>query len=1088
MMKKGLKQISMIAAMLMLLSSQLFAQNQHIIGDGTTEVNYPPNTQVFGYGWSSMLYTNEEMGNAKSIIKIAFDQTTDYAGYWEYAVLENQKVYIKQTSDSNFGTLAYEDPDNSANGYTLVFDGTIQFNLGWTEIELSTAFEYDGTSALIVHYENHRGTSAPIVNVKFNASEVSNNVFKALGGDGTFPTSFGTFVMDRPNIAIYYNGDGPASPVNPTPANNSIKAKVDTDLEFIIGDNTTSYDVYFGTENPPTQLLIADANVSAPGTYSCKPSDVLGNLLDPKTKYYWQVVAKDGAATPSSQVWNLTTQGVWEDFPYFTSFEDSPIRTTMRDSVDWSWPYSAPVGWHMDSTYPHSGYVEVACNIWGEYAGDGSSLVSPRMYLPANQRVSFWWKITGGDLSGLDVYFEITTNGGDSWEELQQFQPDAPMANMEQSLISLAGYEGDNVYFRWRYESLESWVSDYFFMDDLLIEDAPTGAQIQIEFPSIEFLPLAVGSETYLPLEVTNIGVVDLLITGSTMSAPYSFELPAAIPAGQSIIIDITMTANAMGTFDQTFEFTGDFDGNEEVQLSGSVYQSTYEFFYNADVSLDLPENWNVIRTLDPYDIFTNVEVKQTAYDAYSPPNAVRMLKMNDTVSPLMLVTEGVSGYNANILRFYAKKSYDDYDAELQIGLTTDPLHPEAFTAVETFVMTTEYQLFEVEFPNSSSEPYIAFSFLGGRYASSIWIDDISWDVFGYFPPYCPEIIYPQTGTVNIDVMMGLEFNWTSGGGNPTGFKLSLGTNPEANNILNNVDLGEALTYTFPGTPAYNQQYYWKVVAYNNWGESTGCGTYSFTTMQNPLETVPFAENFDQIDALGDRDYPLGWSIENANNDNFPWDLISNIVSPDVVHSAPNAMHMLFSLNAMDDYLFTPPVQLEAGTGYEVSFWYKTMGDPWVPYPVERMKVFLGYDNNGAGMTTQLWINETIANQTWQQGTATFTADASGEYYFGFYGYSLPNQGLLLLDDVAIDLYTGVDETEQNSLSFFPNPATDQIQIVSEELVKQVKIYNIAGKLVFNENYNDNNFSLGIQNLNDGLYMIAIKTEDKIIREKLIVR
>ncbi len=319
---KVFSQVAFLSILLGLLPLQMFAQNIQIIGIGTTETNYPPNTQVFEYGWASMLYTSEEMGEAKSITKIAFDQTTDYAGYWEYAVLENQKVYVKQVDESVFGSLAYKDPTNVANGYTLVFDGTIQFNLSWIEIELSTPLEYDGTSALIVHYENHRGTSSPIVNVKFNASGVSNNVFKALGGDGVFPTSFGTYVMDRPNIALFYNGEGPATPANPTPANNSLKAKVDTDLEFFIGANTTSYNVYFGTTNPPTDLLIDNASVTSPGNYSCNPSEELGGLLNPKTKYFWQVVASDGSITSNSEIWNITTQGVIEDFPFFTSFEE----------------------------------------------------------------------------------------------------------------------------------------------------------------------------------------------------------------------------------------------------------------------------------------------------------------------------------------------------------------------------------------------------------------------------------------------------------------------------------------------------------------------------------------------------------------------------------------------------------------------------------------------------------------------------------------------------------------------------------------------------------------------------------------------
>lgn len=92
------------------------------------------------------------------------------------------------------------------------------------------------------------------------------------------------------------------------------------------------------------------------------------------------------------------------------------------------------------------------------------------------------------------------------------------------------------------------------------------------------------------------------------------------------------MDATAQGDFNQNFDFTGEFTGNSTVELQGSVYHVAYSFFENADVSLELPLNWSVIRTLDPYDIYTNVDVKATVYDSHSAPNVFRMIKMNDTI------------------------------------------------------------------------------------------------------------------------------------------------------------------------------------------------------------------------------------------------------------------------------------------------------------------------------------------------------------------------------------------------------------------------------------------------------------------------
>lgn len=1059
----------------------------HIIGNDAIETNYPPNTQVFEYGWSSMLYTSDEMGDAKTISKIAFDQTTDYAGYWEYAVLPNQKIYVKQVDASSFNSLAYEDPDNSANGYTLVFDGTIQFNLGWTEIDLTSNIEYDGSSALIVHYENHRGTSAPIINVKFNASTVSTNVFKGLGGDGSFPTSFGTYIMERPNVAFIYQGGGPGTPVNPMPANNSYKGLLDTDLEFIIGENTSSFDVYFGENNPPTTLLSADVSVSGAGSYSVNPSDILGDLLDAHTRYYWQVIAKDGGESTPSAVWNFLSQGIIEDFPYFTSFEDEPINPLYADTIDWSWPLSGPSNWQTADYDAHSGDFAIYCNVWSESIGS-FSLVSPRINLATNQRISFWWMQNNGDGSGINVFFDITEDGGDSWNTLNQFIIDEEMSEYDQYIVDLVDYSGDNVYIRWRYESLVAYTPEYFFIDDLAIGDAPDGAVIQIENNSLDFPPLAIGGSTYIPLEVTNVGTVDLEITGSSISAPFSLEIPAAIAPGETAIVNIIMTASTLGDFDEAFEFTGNFTGESEVNLTGATYEVSYDFFENGDASNDLPENWSVIRTLDPYDIYTNVTVETTGYDALSAPNAFRMMKMNDTISPLMMITKGVGGFASNKLSFWAKKSYDSYDVQLQVGLSTDPIHPEVFTAVETFDMTAEYQLYEMEFPSNTTEPYIVFNFIDGVYASVIWIDDIEWNIQGDYPPYCPTLTFPLADTEDVDIMMGLNLVWSSGGGNPTGYKLSLGTNADANNILDAVDVGNVINYDFPIEAQYGEEYFWKVIAYNNNGESSGCGINSFIVMDDPVVSVPYFEDFDGIDALGDRDYPLGWSIDNANNDNFPWDVISDVVTPGMAHSTPNAMHMLFSLNEMDDYLFTPPVALTGGNIYEINFWYRTMGDQWVPDPTERMNLYMGTDNTGEAMTTEIWDNSNIDNQDWVQAKVTFIANSNNQYYFGFHGYSHPNQGLLLVDDVGVDFVTKVSEISGNEVKLYPNPAKDFVQIHSLESIKSVEIYNTSGSLVLQENKNANSVIIETAHLSKGAYMILIETENNTQREKLIIQ
>ncbi|HUW84368.1 MAG TPA: M36 family metallopeptidase [Phycisphaerae bacterium] len=68
------------------------------------------------------------------------------------------------------------------------------------------------------------------------------------------------------------------------------------------GPCPTTYDVYFGTDNPPTTLICDD--VTDP---TCDPTPAPGQVLDPDTTYYWKVVATNCCGTTEGPVWSFST-------------------------------------------------------------------------------------------------------------------------------------------------------------------------------------------------------------------------------------------------------------------------------------------------------------------------------------------------------------------------------------------------------------------------------------------------------------------------------------------------------------------------------------------------------------------------------------------------------------------------------------------------------------------------------------------------------------------------------------------------------------------------------------------------------------
>ena len=97
------------------------------------------------------------------------------------------------------------------------------------------------------------------------------------------------------------------------------------------------------------------------------------------------------------------------------------------------------------------------------------------------------------------------------------------------------------------------------------------------------------------------------------------------------------------------------------------------------------------------------------------------------------------------------------------------------------------------------------------------------------FPPGCSSPLSPSNGATNVAVTSNL--SW-AGVAEATGYKIYFGTDNPPTNIENGTDLGNATTYNPAGNMLYNQQYYWKIVPYNQHGDASGCQVWYFVTQQ----------------------------------------------------------------------------------------------------------------------------------------------------------------------------------------------------------------------------------------------------------------
>lgn len=116
-------------------------------------------------------------------------------------------------------------------------------------------------------------------------------------------------------------------------------------------------------------------------------------------------------------------------------------------------------------------------------------------------------------------------------------------------------------------------------------------------------------------------------------------------------------------------------------------------------------------------------------------------------------------------------------------------------------------------------------------------------------PPNPAIAITPLDGTQNVSIQQNLV--WESGGGQTLGYKISFGTDNPPTNIENATNLGNVLSYQPAQLLAFDTEYFWKVVPFNEAGDTQNVTIWSFRTKADPtINQIPYYQNFNTTGAL----------------------------------------------------------------------------------------------------------------------------------------------------------------------------------------------------------------------------------------------
>lgn len=131
------------------------------------------------------------------------------------------------------------------------------------------------------------------------------------------------------------------------------------------------------------------------------------------------------------------------------------------------------------------------------------------------------------------------------------------------------------------------------------------------------------------------------------------------------------------------------------------------------------------------------------------------------------------------------------------------------------------------------------------------------------------------------------------------------------------------------------------------------------------------------------------WTVIDANGDDRTWGF----------QSSENTVGIGYNRELpMDDWLIAPPMRLEAGKSYRLTFQARTMSTD-----EESFTVMLGTQPVATAMTVEVMPETTFKNTSYQQFEGYIVPPATGKYYLGIHACSPANTYRLFVKDLQVE-------------------------------------------------------------------------------------
>jgi hypothetical protein len=635
----------------------------------------------------------------------------------------------------------------------------------------------------------------------------------------------------------------PYVPSSPNPANDSTDVSVTTDLSWTGGDpngDPVTYDVYFGTTNPPSKIVSNQSGTS----YDT-------GTMNYGTTYYWKIVSwDDHSNSATGPLWQFTTH----NDPPNTPGSPNPANgaTGISIDADLSWTGGDP---NPGDTVTYDVYFGTITPPTSKVSANQSGL----SYDPGtmNYNIHYYWKIVAWDNHGAStsgIIWDFTTQNRAPYEPSSPNPPHGATGVAITTDLSWTGGDPDG----------DPVTYDVYFGT---INPPPKVANNQSA--TTYDLPLLTYGTTYYWKIVAwdNHGASTSSPFWNFMTNSLPYEPSSPSPLNHATGVDINADLSWTG---------GDPDPGDTV---------LYDVYFGVTTPPPKVVSNQSVTSYDPgtMNYLMTYHWKIVAWDNHGTSKSGQVWDFTTTFVPNNppYVPSNPSPQNhANGIDINSDLSWTGGDPDPGDTVTYDIY----------FGTTSPPPLVSVGYPSSTydpgtlsySTPYywkiIAWDNRGASTPGPLW--DFNTSSVPNNPPYVPSSPNPINHATGVSIIANL--GWMGGdpdAGDTVLYDVYFGTTTPPPKVVSN----QSGTFYDAGTMNYQTTYYWKIVAWDNHGASASSPDWDFTTeneVNNPpyLPSDPFPLNHaTNVDISAD----LSWNGGDPDpGDTVTYDVYFGTTSP----------------------------------------------------------------------------------------------------------------------------------------------------------------------------------------------------------------